>query len=334
MEAGMYRWLFALLIIAGLCAVVVNVSEVRNFVRLAYQARPEWLIAALLLQLSTYASVAASWALVLRATGTPRPIRMLFPLSLSKLFADQAIPTAGVSGNVLLVRRLIASGIPHGSAACVLVLSIVGYYVAYFCLALLVLVLLWLHHEATTLLASSISVFLLLAMGIPTTILILMRRGGHLPTVLARIGFLRQMTDALRDAPTQIAHDPRIIAQVSLLNALVFVADAATLQVALIALGESAPFSTALIAAVMASIAVTLGPIPMGLGSFEAVCIAMLRLLGIPLEPAVAATLLLRGLTLWLPLIPGLLFTRKVLHSGPKRGDTGRGLRPDRDPGP
>ncbi|MDB5691870.1 MAG: hypothetical protein JWO81_933 [Alphaproteobacteria bacterium] len=60
----------------------------------------------------------------------------------------------------------------------------------------------------------------------------------------------------------------------------------------------------------------TLGPVPLGLGAFEGASTAMLRLLGTPLEPALAATLLLRGFTLWLPLIPGLLVTRRMSKWG------------------
>src|ERR1700751_4415876 len=47
----------------------------------------------------------------------------------------------------------------------------------------------------------------------------------------------------------------------------------------------------------MASMAATLGPIPLGLGTFEATCAGMLSLLGVVIETALAATLLLRGLT-------------------------------------
>ena len=63
----------------------------------------------------------------------------------------------------------------------------------------------------------------------------------------------------------------------------------------------------------MASIVVTLGPIPLGLGSFEAVSIGMLRLMGVPFEGALSATLLLRGFTLWMPLIAGFFSTRREL---------------------
>ena len=65
---------------------------------------------------------------------------------------------------------------------------------------------------------------------------------------------------------------------------------------------------------ILASIVVTLGPIPMGLGSFEAVSIGMLRAGGVPFEAALSATLLFRGYTLWLPLLPGMIATRRQLR--------------------
>lgn len=79
-----------------------------------------------------------------------------------------------------------------------------------------------------------------------------------------------------------------------MLNAGVFLADATTLQACPLSLGQPVSYGTALIALIMASIAVTLGPIPMGLGSFEAVSIALL-LLGVPLEAALAGTLCCAG---------------------------------------
>ena len=56
------------------------------------------------------------------------------------------------------------------------------------------------------------------------------------------------------------------------------------MQACVEALGVHAPLSAGYVAFMFASIAVILGPIPMGLGSFEAVSIAMLRLFGVPFE--------------------------------------------------
>ena len=59
----------------------------------------------------------------------------------------------------------------------------------------------------------------------------------------------------------------------------------------------------------------TLGPIPLGLGTFEAGATGMLSLMSVPLEAALAATLLLRVFTLWLPLLPGFMLIRAALRT-------------------
>lgn len=127
----------------------------------------------------------------------------------------------------------------------------IGFYAAYAVLALVMLFALWLHDKATPLLAGIVTLFLTVAIAIPSLALWLRHRGSQ---------------PLLR--------------------------------------------STAFIALMSASIAMTLVPIPLGLGSFEASCAGMLAVLGVRIEPAVTATLLLRGMTLWLPLALGLILVR------------------------
>jgi uncharacterized membrane protein YbhN (UPF0104 family) len=57
--------------------------------------------------------------------------------------------------------------------------------------------------------------------------------------------------------------------------------------------------------------AATIAPAPGGLGTFEAGSMAMLTLLCVPVESALAATLLLRGFTFWLPMLPRLRLARR-----------------------
>jgi glycosyltransferase 2 family protein len=59
----------------------------------------------------------------------------------------------------------------------------------------------------------------------------------------------------------------------------------------------------------------SLGPVPLGLGTFEAAGIAMMHLLGITIEGALAGTLILCGLTFWLPMLPGLWLARREIAS-------------------
>jgi glycosyltransferase 2 family protein len=91
---------------------------------------------------------------------------------------------------------------------------------------------------------------------------------------------------------------------------LIVVLDAATLGATLRALGHTAPLSTVLVSFMLASVAETVSLIPGGVGTFEAACVGLLNLLGVPLETALAGTLLLRGFTLWLPLPAGLSLLR------------------------
>ncbi|RYZ34941.1 MAG: UPF0104 family protein, partial [Myxococcaceae bacterium] len=51
-----------------------------------------------------------------------------------------------------------------------------------------------------------------------------------------------------------------------------------------------------------------------------AASVGMLNLFGVPVEAALASTLLLRGFTLWLPLGPGLYLLRHTFRGGPPPG--------------
>src|SRR5206468_1440260 len=111
--------------------------------------------------------------------------------------------------------------------------------------------------------------------------------------------------------------DPLPFVSATVLQLLIFALDAGTLWVMLHALGAKASPTTAFAAFVMAQLASTVGPMPLGLGTFEAVCVTILHVLGQPVEVALTATLLLRGFTFWLPMIPGLVLARRELkHSG------------------
>jgi uncharacterized membrane protein YbhN (UPF0104 family) len=178
---------------------------------------------------------------------------------------------------------------------------------------------LWSHGHATALLVGLVTTFLLVALTIPALALWLRARGSApLPDWIEQIGVVRKLLQIMGEAPKQLVTDRLLILRVAGFNALVFLADAATLALCLHALGEPLRAGSAFIALMMASIVATLGPIPMGLGSFEATSVAMLGMLGVRVEAAVAGTLLLRGLTLWLPLIPGMILIRRHPHAHAK----------------
>lgn len=312
--AGRLQWVLILLLGAAAIFVVAHFGALREFLALARQARPVWLILALGLQVATYIVIALAWVAVLDQAGSPRPLRRLLPISVAKLFADQAVPGAGLGGHVLLVERLTAAGVPRGTAIATLMISLVGYYVAYAVLALAMLFVLWVHHAATPLLVGLVTTLLIVAVAVPALALWLRRRGSQpLPAAVERIGFIRKILAIVGEAPAALVRDRKLIAKATLCNAGIFLLDSMTLAVCLLALGRPLEPSTAFLAFMAGSISATLAPLPLGLGSFEAAATAMLVSLDVPFAAALTATLLLRGLTLWLPLFPSLMMMRKGL---------------------
>jgi hypothetical protein len=198
-----HRWVLGALVAAGLVAVVLHIGEWRNFAALVERMRPGWLAAAILLQISTYFSLASSWRAVLTA-GDGREFEMmaLLRIALCKILADQAVPTACVSGNVLLIERLRSIGASRGTAMAVLLVSIRGYYAAYLAFALASMLLLWSRGEASPLLVGLVTTFILVALAIPALALWLRRRGSRpLPPWLERLGPIRQLLETMAAAP-------------------------------------------------------------------------------------------------------------------------------------
>jgi glycosyltransferase 2 family protein len=314
-RGGWRRWLLAALIVGGLVVGALNWGDVKKFAELTTRAQPAWIGVALLLQVSTYVLLSAQWWLVLRQAGSGQPIAKLLPLTITKLFADQVVPTAGVSGNVLLVDRLKSIGVPREHAMAAIILAIIAYYLSYAAATVIAVAMLALRGKLSLLPLAVAALLLTVATAIPAAILWLRDKGDNaLPNWLRRRDSVREMFEMVGEAPRELVRDPKLIAELALLNFAVFAADALTLLACLFALGQHAPFDAAFVAFTMAAIVTLLGAVPLGLGSFEATSIATLRLMGVPFEAALSATLLYRGFALWLPLGLGAILTRRTMR--------------------
>jgi uncharacterized protein (TIRG00374 family) len=312
-------WLLGLLLLAGVIFAALHWGDVKQFAKLVSNAAPLWLVAAFAAQLLTYVSQAFEWLIVLRACDCETRFVRLLPLTFTKHFADQLVPTAGMSGNVVVVDRLHRLGASRKVAVAAVILAIISYYASYAVSAVGVLVLLLLTGRGSWLMVGLIGIFLLVAAGIPSLALWLQKKGPRaIPKWLRKVGPVRELFEMIGEAPARLVRSRTLLVELSLLNGVGFVLDGLTMQFCLFALGVDAPFAAAFVAFIMASIVVTLAPIPMGLGSFEAVSIGTLRLAGVSFEAALSATLLFRGFTLWLPLLPGMVAARRDLKHRPK----------------
>jgi uncharacterized membrane protein YbhN (UPF0104 family) len=310
------------LLLGLLIFVVRHVGEERRFAALARESQPAWLALAALLQLGTYVCAAAVWHQALAGEPARPRLRQLVPLGLAKLFTDQAVPSAGVSGTLLVVRALVRRGVPRGRSVAVVLVGLAAFYIAYAVAVGAGVVSLWRIGELDRLVLIPVTLLAVVAGVVPAAVLGFGRRlADRLPALLKRVPAIREAADELADLPSGSLFGPRLAARTTALQLCVFALDAATLGVMLRAVGTSAPAEVVFASFVFASVVATLAWMPGGLGTFEATCVAMLEAHGVGVEAALAATLLLRGFTFWLPMLPGLWLARREM-AGAAAADT------------
>lgn len=309
------KWIAGLLLLAGLIVVASHFGELKRFLELLKQANPAWLMVAALLQLGTYTCVAGVWYLALRKEESPQSLYSLIPVAVAKLFSDQAVPSGGVSGIAFFVAALNRRGVAPGACMATLLLNVVSYYMAYLSVAALSVLLLWFYHAIHAWIIGVVCVFSVVAVGIPALAFWLRSvESAKVPPLLLRMPGLSRLMDATVSAPAELLQNPALVLTAFILTAAVFLLDAATLWIMMILLGVETSYLVVFPSFVVASMVATVSPIPLGLGSFEAACVGLLVTLAIPVETALTATLLLRGFTLWLPMLPGMWFARRALR--------------------
>jgi uncharacterized membrane protein YbhN (UPF0104 family) len=315
-RAAGLAWSSGALLLLALVFVVNHAGEERRLATLLRHARPGWLLLAAVLQGATYVCAAGVWRrALLRPDAEPR-LRALLPLGLAKLFTDQAVPSAGMSGTLLVVRALVRRGVPHGEALDAVLVGLTGFYLAYALAVAGAVAALWgLGELAGPLLVLATGAGFVV--GVLPALLVASSESWlrRLPPRAARIPGLRSVLNVLAERPHGSRLRPRPVAEAVALQLAVVALDAATLGAMLAAVGHPAPPAIAFVSFVLASVVATLAWVPGGVGTFEGTCVALLRSHGVPLDAALAGTLLLRGFTFWLPMLPGLWLARRELSA-------------------
>ena len=310
-RSALKHWLIGLLLLSGLIIAALNRSEIEQFAEIARKAQPFWLCAAAVLQVGTYFSVAGSWHAALSRTEFRLSLPSMVPLALAKLFSDQAMPSGGMSGGTLMVAALKRRGVDKPVCMAMLLVSFVSSYAADLIIAAVSVALLWYFHELQPWILIVAGAFALIAITIPTLAMWLQRQGNkRLPPWLGRVPKLRKFLGVFSQAPIDLIQSPAVLWMATAFQLLVILLDAATLWIMLLAVGQHVSIWVALPGFFLASMVAMIGPIPLGLGTFEATCVSVLHLLGVPVAPALTGTLLFRGFTMWLPMLPGMWLAR------------------------
>ena len=309
---ALLSWAIGLLGFLALILAVLYFGSLGRMIALARSARPAWMLLALLVQAATYVSAALVWRQALYRAGRQRSLRTLLPLGIAKLFADQVLPSGGISGTMLVVRGLIRRRVPAEIAMAAMLAGLVSYDFAYLMVVLASAGILWLHNRANLALVIGVAIFAVITIAIPTAVFGLKRWGDRPPIAwLSKWLGMTTLFRALVEAPTDLLRSPGLLVQTAALQLGIFMLDALTLWLAFKAIGAVPAIWVVFVSFAIASMVATIGPIPVGLGTFEAGSVGMLSFLGVPIEAALAATLLLRGVTFWLPMLPGIWLARR-----------------------
>jgi uncharacterized protein (TIRG00374 family) len=220
----------------------------------------------------------------------------------------------------------------RGVAPAAVVVNTLAFYASYAIAVGGALVILWLRHGISRAILVLLTLFAVYAVAMPVLILWIVYGGRRsMPRWVTRVPGLEKTIGAMKEAPSSTLHHPMLFLESIVLQLGIIVLDAWTLDALLRSIGHPAPFPLLFTSFLLASIAATLSLLPGGVGSFEAGSVASMRYLGIPLEVALTGTLLFRGLTLWLPMLPGIWFARHEMMGpigGSGRAESGPTAKP------
>jgi Mg2+-importing ATPase len=129
---------------------------------------------------------------------------------------------------------------------------------------------------------------------------------------VAKVPLIHGLVDHLESADVRLARDPRLLVGATLWQTAIVALDTLTLVALIESMGERARIGGAFVSFMIASLVRSMGFVPGGLGTFEASSVVTLRMTGTRVSVALAATLMFRGLTFWLPMLPGLWYSRRL----------------------
>jgi Mg2+-importing ATPase len=311
--ASWISWVVGAALVIGVILVSVKLTQARQLLDLLQHVRLDWLAVAIGWQVLTYGAQAEVWLVVARAAGEPIKLRNAWQLSVAKLFLDQALPSAGIASSAVSVEALRGWGLSEPHALAAAALNLVSYNLAYVAALVVALAYGLIFGHVNVWIMGLAVLFTVFCLGTSAAILALGGRPGwkdrwrvlHWPGVRNALGFVREADPAL-------TRQPSLIARTTACQIGIIVLDTLTLLALIRSLSADAAVMRVFVSFMIASLVRTMGFVPGGLGTFEASSILTLRAAGLTLPVALSATLLFRGVTFWLPMIPGFVASRRA----------------------
>lgn len=333
------RLLFYLISLSVIIVIYIKFSEVKEMKKVFERSDLYWLFIAGGLQALTYYFTALNYRTVLRMKGLTVSAKELYPVSLIVLFLNQALPSAGVSGQIFFIDYLRKRGLAVLDGIGRAILEISTLYSAFGIMFIVSVILLFRGGQFET--HPSLKVFIYSFILVATLALMiffaLQRRGrGQFTGWIIRnfqhrfgdskngnnglLGNIKFFFNELHKNLNlrSLGTSGELFGLAIFYQLLVFGLDAATLYVLALALGFNLTWPTAIIAFSLTQFASMISFMPGALGIFEGGMTLVLITFGIKGGQALSVTLLLRALIFWLPMPIGWLLYRKYSRADAK----------------
>lgn len=306
-----------LILIACFAFVGLHFKEASASLAVLKDADPRWVILAIALQVLTYACSGGIFYEVLRAAKQRIPLRRLAALSVERMSVNQIAPAAGLTGNVYVFMAFRRFDIPRGIAAEAVFLDTLSFHAAYAICTVLALGIVLGLHAGSPFIIGALLIYLLVTAAILAGIFyIFSYTDRELPKWMTRWGFLREVAKSLKAVRPERLQAPWVLSITTMYELVMFALDGATLWSIMHIINVPQPLVISFTVFMIGSVVGAMSLLPGGVGGFEAACVLALRWFSVGLGAALTATLLLRALTLWLPLIPGSIFAAKYVVQG------------------
>ena len=309
--------------VAAVSVAVLNADKIAAMAAHAANAEPGWLAIAVICQCAAFFCTALAWRLVLLKLREPISMTALYPLSIAKLFADQALPSGGLSGAAFLLHALKRRGVSWDHAYTAFIFGATTFIAAFLISAFVSFVAVAGAEDTPRIIAVAARAFYILLV-VATLFLagFALFRWPRVAAFLHNIPAAASLMDMSQNALRVIAREKALFAKVIWVQIIQRLCDALTLWLVFQAIDAPIAFVACFIGVTLASVTATVAPTPMGVGAFEGGLVAAMAVFGVPVETALMGALIYRGLSLWLPLIPGFFVIQREFLYGPKNAGT------------
>ena len=341
------RFAFYFITLAVLVLIYLRFSEVKLIRDLFLRSNYFWLFSIIIVQVISYYFLAFNYRDVLRVKDLDVPVKELFPITFVIQFLNQALPSAGFSGQAFFVQYLKKFGLPIAEGIGRAILELATLYMGF----------------GTFFIISAVMIFNGNALDNRPEVLVLIYGFSFLAVLFLSIFFMLQKSGRGRIAKwtinklhayfekknkkkvkngavaadnqtnNHVQHVAMIYEQFKnslsigvlgrhkkafwlayLWQNLIILANIFTLYFLSFAVDFKISFTVAFITFTLTKFLSMVSFIPGALGVFEGGMTLILISFGVPAEPALAMTMLLRAFTFWLPMPVGWILYRFYLH--------------------